>query len=613
MHALIDFAAIAAPPRADGPVARGSGSLRAAFGAPREVLVATTVADVTAVLHAAHQQALAGRWCVGYVRYEAAPAFDPALAVHTDRHTATDGPLAWFGVHDAPLPAVPPPVDPAPPDALRAQWQGGMARTTFDAAMARLHQAIANGEIYQANFTTRVGGSLHTTAVALFAAMRRAQPGGFAAYIDSGEEQVLSASPELFFDWHDGHLITRPMKGTAPRADDPATDAALAEGLRTSPKERAENVMIVDLIRNDLSRIAQPFSVQVDGLCRVQALPTVWQMVSDVHANTRTGTTLADVFTALFPCGSVTGAPKVQAMRLIRALEETPRGVYCGAVGVVRPGGSATFNVPIRTVLARGSRLWAGTGSGITWDATPEAEWQEWRHKQTFLQRASQGFQLLETLALQDGALPAADAHLARMAASAAHFGFAWDAAAAHAALDALRHQHPQGAWRVRLLLDAAGHVQGQAFAQPPTPATVQLQLAAQPLAEAQSEFVRHKTTRRAHYERLAPTVPEVFDTVLWNTESEVTECTRGNLALLLDGRWVTPAVRCGLLPGVGRAHWLALGRLQEAVVRLDDLPRVQAMAFINSLRGWIPAQWHGPLPSQAFLCQPACSDDTLF
>ena len=598
MRALIDFAAIAAPTQPK-TMPSGSGALRVAFGEPVEVLVAHTLDQVKTVLQAVEQRALRGQWSVGYVRYEAAPAFDHALAVH-----AATGPLVWFGVHDAPLPqepstdAVTSSPDAAPTDVCRATWQPGMTRATFDAALARLHQAIADGEIYQANFTTRTTGQLQVPPLELFAAMRQAQPGGFAAYIDTGDDQVLSVSPELFFDWHNGHLITRPMKGTAPRDDDPHVDAALALALRTSPKERAENVMIVDLIRNDLSRIAKPFSVTVSGLCHVQALTTVWQMVSDVHADTRANTRLVDVFGALFPCGSVTGAPKVQAMRLIRELEDTPRGVYCGAVGVVRPGGNATFNVPIRTVEAQPGTLQAGTGSGITADAQAASEWQEWRHKQTFLQRASQSFSILETLALQDGVLQRCDAHLARMAASAVHFGCAWNPAAAHDTLKALCHQHPQGAWRVRLLLDATGSFHAQTYAQAPTPATVHLQLAPSPLLETDSEFVRHKTTHRAHYERLEPTTAEVFDTVLWNTHGEVIECTRGNLALLMDGRWVTPDARCGLLPGVGRAHWLAQGRLQEAVVRLEDLPRVQAMAFINSLRGWVDARWHTPLPA---------------
>ena len=596
MQALIDFAAVAAQPGlAQGLASQGAPALRHAFGAPREVLRAQTLDEVRGVLDAVEQHAHAGRWCVGFVRYEAAPAFDAALQVHP-----ADGPLVWFGVHDAPLPQVPEIPNAKGPDALRARWQAGMPRSEFDAAMAQLHAAIADGVIYQANYTTRIAGALQCAPLELWAAMRQAQPGGFGAYIDTGEEQVLSVSPELFFDWQDGHLVTRPMKGTAARQRDPAADAAAAEHLRTAPKERAENVMIVDLVRNDLSRIARPFSVQVDGLFRLQALPTVWQMVSDVHADTRPGTRLADVFGALFPCGSVTGAPKVQAMRLIRALEGTPRGVYCGAVGMVRPGGNATFNVPIRTVLARQGRVSAGTGSGITADATAEAEWQEWRHKQTYLLRASQGFSLLETLALQDGSFPAASAHLARMAASAAHFGTAWPVDAAQAALAAVAQAHPQGAWRVRLLLDAAGQLQAQAFALPPTPATARLQLAPQPMALAHSEFVRHKTTRRAHYDAFAPATPGVFDTVLWNAEGEVTECTRGNIALQLDGRWVTPAAHCGLLPGVGRAHWLALGRITEAVVRLDDLPRVQALAFVNSLRGWVDAVWHTPLPPLA-------------
>ncbi|MES2950360.1 MAG: aminodeoxychorismate synthase component I [Pseudomonadota bacterium] len=604
MRALIDFAAIhgstdasadSRPPRHVFP--SGSPALRVAFGTPREVLMAHEPDHVKAVLEAVHAHSLQGQWCVGFLRYEAAPAFDSALEVH-----AATGPLAWFGVHDAPLPEVDD-TQPLPSsasmqphtDARRVTWQPGITRPAFDAALDHLHQAIADGEIYQANFTARTTGTLHTAPQALFAAMRQAQPGGFAAYVDTGDEQLLSVSPELFFDWHQGHITTRPMKGTAPRGRNPEEDAALVQALRNSPKERAENVMIVDLIRNDLSRIAQPFSVAVDGLCRVQALPTVWQMVSDVHADTRPGTTLVDVFAALFPCGSVTGAPKVQAMRLIRELEATDRGVYCGAIGVVRPGGSATFNVPIRTVVAQGTAVCAGTGSAITSDAQASAEWQEWQHKQAYLNRASQSFEILETLALQDGVPRHAAIHLARMGASAVHFGYAWQPDAASDALTQLGRRHPTGNWRVRLRLASTGDLQAEAFALPPTPATVRLQLAERPLLEADSEFVRHKTTHRAHYEHFAPTAANVFDTVLWNAEGEITECTRGNLALLLDGRWVTPAASCGLLSGVGRAHWLAQGRLMEAVVHLDDLPRVQALAFVNSLRGWVDAVWDQP------------------
>lgn len=539
------------------------------------------------MLDAAQAAAQRGAWCVGYLRYEAAPAFDAALAVHP-----AEGPLAWFAVHDTALPWPQPVQDAAP----LVQWQDVLPRAAFDAALAGLQRAIADGEYYQVNFTAQMRGVLSgaaggATALALFRALQRAQPGGYAAFLDTGEEQLLSVSPELFFDWRKGQLLTRPMKGTAPRGMNPADDAAQAEALRNSPKERAENVMIVDLLRNDLSRIAEPFSVRVPRLFHTEALPAVWQMTSDVEARTRAGCSLADVFAALFPCGSITGAPKVRAMRAIHGLEAGPRGAYCGAMGVLRPGGAATFNVPIRTVTLRGNEAHCGIGSGITSGATADGEWREWGLKQAFVRRASAPFELLETLGINDGQLRDAQAHLARMGEAARHFGYSWDVTQAEAALQSLEQAHAQGAWRVRLLLTAQGQLRAEAYALPASPPRVRLQLADRALDEAHGEFVRFKTTRRAHYDAFTPTKPEIFDTLLWNAEGELTECTRGNIAFLLDSRWVTPPLRCGLLAGVGRARALQEDRVEEAVVRLEDLPRVQELAFVNSLRGWIPAE----------------------
>jgi para-aminobenzoate synthetase/4-amino-4-deoxychorismate lyase len=578
--------------------------LRHAFGTPRTVLVAHALAEVCPVLDAVQAAAREGRWCVGYVRYEAAPAFDAALAVH-----APDGPLAWFAVYEEALPWP----DDAHTGAAQVQWTETCPRPAFGAAMDQIQRAIAAGELYQVNFTAPllgqwVGQPPEGAAQALFAALQRAQPGGYAAFLDTGSTgggQVLSVSPELFFDWSDGQdgqdgheggqILARPMKGTAARGATPERDAAQAQALRASPKERAENVMIVDLLRNDISRIAEPFSVQVPALFHTQALPTVWQMTSDVQARTRPGTTLAGVFAALFPCGSVTGAPKVRAMQTIRTLEPQPRGLYCGAIGVVRPGAQghgirATFNVPIRTVAVQAGRLRCGIGSGITSGAVPDAEWQEWRNKRQFLDRASQSFDLLETLAMHGGQLRHAAEHLQRLASAAAHFGTPWDAAQVQQCLDRLAQAHPHGLLRVRLLLDAQGRASAQAFAMDTSPALVRLQLADRPLMEAHGEFVRFKTTRRAHYDVFTPTQPGVFDTVLWNAEGEITECTRGNLAMRIDGRWVTPPLACGLLPGVGRALALRDGRLAERVVRVDEVARVQDWAFLNSLRGWIAA-----------------------
>ena len=588
-HSRIDFTLPQSP---DGR------RLRHAFGPPLQVLVAHALDEVRGVLDAVHAAAQGGAWCVGYVRYEAAAAFDAALQTH-----AAQGPLAWFSVHGQALPW---PGEPADEEPAEVAWAPGLPRSDFDAALDRIQQAIRDGEVYQVNYTAPLHGALRGSPGALFAALHRTQPAGYCAHIDAGDTQVLSVSPELFFDWTTdaagGDILARPMKGTAPRGATPEADAAQAAHLRTAPKERAENVMVVDLLRNDISRIAQPHSVRVPRLFHTEALPTVWQMTSDVQARTRPGTTLADVFAALFPCGSVTGAPKVRAMQLIRALEPAPRGVYCGAVGVVRPHGppgeggvAATFNVPIRTVVLEGSegtlQATCGIGSGITSGAEAGSEWHEWRHKRAFVERASAAFDLLETLALDHGRLRHAGDHLDRMAAAATHFGYPCDLARVQACLRALAEQHAHGAWRVRLLLDHRGAPRAEAFALQPTPAPVRLRLADRAFDEADSEFVRHKTTRRAHYAAFAPTAPGVFDTVLWNRAGEITEGTFGNIALHLDGRWVTPPLACGLLPGVGRAVALREGRVAEAVVRREDLARVDGWAFLNSLRGWLDAE----------------------
>ena len=577
------------------PRAAGNLRLRGRWGAPARVLVAHHIDEVKPVLEAVHAAAEAGHWCVGHVRYEAAPAFDAALQVY-----AADGPLVWFEVHDG-APSAWPSAEAAGPADARATWLPTLARPDFDAAIARIHQAIGDGELYQVNYTAPWMGTVTGEGAALFDALLRAQPGGYAACFTAGEEQVLSVSPELFFDWQasaaGGSILARPMKGTAARGATPALDAAAAERLRASPKERAENVMIVDLLRNDLSRIAEPHTVRVPELFHTQALPTVWQMTSDVQARTRSGLRLPDVFAALFPCGSVTGAPKVRAMQLIRELERQPRGIYCGAIGVVRPDGhggiAATFNVPIRTVVMRGTQARCSIGSGITASAAAGAEWQEWLHKQAFLARASEPFEVLETLALVDGVYRHQAEHLARMAEAAQHFGYPWQPAAVHACLQALAAQHGSGPWRVRLLLDRFGQPRAEAFALQPTAPPVRLQLATRPLAEAHGEWVRFKTTRRAHYAAFAPAPGSgIFDTVLFNAEGEITESTFGNLAMQMDdGRWLTPPLACGLLPGVGRAVALREGRVQEGVVRVQDLHRVRRWAFINSLRGWLDAE----------------------
>jgi len=574
-RALIDF------------LQEDSAPLRLALDDCTEVLRADSPDQVRLVLDAAERHARAGAWCVGYVRYEAAAAFDPAFVTHP-----ADGPLAWFGVFRQ---AGPWPASTGTVTADAAEWSTALDRATFDARIARIHQAIRAGETYQINLTaplrSRFQGDAEA-AEAWFHALQRVQPQSYSAFIDTGEEQLLSVSPELFFDWRDGRIVSRPMKGTAPRGASAAQDAEQVRKLLASEKERAENLMIVDLIRNDLSRIAQPHAVRVPRLFQARAWPTVWQMTSDVIAATREGTRLSDVFGALFPCGSVTGVPKVRATQLIHALEDGPRGVYCGAIGVLQPGGAATFNVPIRTVQLRDGQAVCGIGSGITIDAQAQGEWDEWQNKQGFLHAAARPFELIETLRLMQGEYRHADDHLARMAASAAHFGFRFDIHTARRALVRLARTHAEGLWRVRLLLGASTEIRAEAFTMNETPTPVTVQLAEQAMDAVHLDFLLHKTSRRAHYDRFTPADTAVFDTLLWNARGEVTEFTRGNVvAQLADGRWITPPLSAGLLPGVGRARALADGRVTEAVLQVQDLPGLKALAFVNSLRGWLPAR----------------------
>ena len=635
------------------PASDGGEGVLAAFAEPVAVLQTRLLQEVRAVIDAAQAQALAGRWVVGYVRYEAALAFDSAARVSAPRLGDDEPLLAWFAAFDAPLPALPPGM--APERAPTLQWPQGAGRAVFDQQLQAIHEAIRAGRVYQVNLTetmhTPWPQGTHDSGViepepaevqGLFEAMRRAQPRAYAAWIDAGEEQVLSVSPELFFHWDGREILCRPMKGTAARSPDPEEDRRLAEHLCDSEKERAENLMIVDLIRNDLSRIALPHSVRVPRLFQTTAWPTVWQMTSDVRASTRPGLRLSEVFEALFPCGSVTGAPKWEAMRLIAELEGQPRGVYCGAVGVIRPGGEATFNVPIRTLTlsqaferpseagaaspgasghstSRTSASWrlsCGIGSGITLDAQADSEWAEWASKRGFLERASAPFELLETLAWRDSAWVNLPQHLARMQAAAAHFQFEWrevDALQAlHQALQIAQQRRPQSpggreflapaergaaisteSWRVRLTCDAWGRMAARCEPLGTTPAVVRVRLAERPMQGVHRDFLRFKTTRRAHYDAFAPTEPGVFDTLLWNAQGELTEFTRGNVAIELDGQWCTPPLRCGLLAGVGRELALSSGRVRERVVARDELARATGLAFINSLRGWIAAEWN--------------------
>ncbi len=600
--ALVDFPH---PDDANGPRQRWR------FDQPSAWLVAHDPSQVAGLLDAAHALSQESKWCLGWVAYEAAPGLNPSLPV---KALPVGQPYAVWAVFDDATPWSGEAIEGTDVPWSAAPWQADVDEARLHSQVEQIRELIRQGEVYQINLTGQLHSAFEGTPAAMwpyFMALRRSQPKGYSLMLDARAAcrvpgAVLSVSPELFFDWDGERILTRPMKGTAPRGVDTASDELAAEHLRSSPKERAENLMIVDLLRNDLSQIAQTGSVSVPSLFDLQALPTVWQMTSTITARTRTGLKLSEAFAALFPCGSVTGAPKRQAMHHIARLERSARGVYCGAVGLMAPGGRVTFNVPIRTVSLRTlppPAPWSahcGIGSGITLDATPEGEAREWQAKQVFLTRADTPFELLESLRLDNGFIPRLPLHLARLARSARHFNFMWDEALSHRIAKQLADlaqspAHAQGLFKVRLLLGPAGQVKLEAAPLAAASSSpVRVALAASPMPEA-NDFIRHKTTRRQAYAPFAPPAG-CFDTLLYNAAGELCEFTIGNVALQLNGQWFTPPLSAGMLPGVMRECLLAEGRLLEKTLLLADLQRAEGLALLNSVRGWVDAELQ-PLP----------------
>jgi para-aminobenzoate synthetase/4-amino-4-deoxychorismate lyase len=563
------------------------------FRDPVRVLTATDPADVVPVLAEVERATADGRWAFGYVAYEAAAGLDPRWAVFPQPAGETL-PLVCFALCDRPsaVPAVAP-LRGTERDYTVGPWRRGWTEAGHRDDVARVRSHIAAGETYQLNLTVRLHAQVAGDLEQLYTDLAWGQGGSYAAFLDLGRHAVVSASPELFFRWTADELLTRPMKGTAARGRTPAEDDERLARLLGSEKERAENLMIVDLLRNDLGQVAEVGSVQVPELFTAERYETVWQLTSDVTARPRAGTGLVDVFRALFPSGSVTGAPKHRTMQLIRELEREPRGVYCGAVGIVAPPGHdfrASFNVAIRTVSVDRSTGTAvfGTGGGITWGSDPAAEHAELLTKAAILAEPFEDFDLIETMAHVRGeGLRNGERHLARLAASAAHFGFPFDRAAAEALLSASVSGSDA---RVRLLLHRDGSLDVQTAPLPPPAAgPVRLVVDAEPV-DGGSRWLRHKTTRRSVFAVRAARHPDADDVVLVNHDGRVTETTIANLAVRLGGRWWTPPLAAGCLPGIERGRLVELGELAECELTPADLHRAEELAVVSSLRGWRPA-----------------------
>lgn len=474
-----------------------------------------------------------------------------------------------------------------------AELSPTLAAGQHAAAVERIRDYIAAGDCYQVNFTFPLTGIAYGSPLALYARLRQRQPTRHAALLVDGDSVSLSLSPELFLARQGERLLTRPMKGTAPRGATPAADAANRAALLASPKERAENLMIVDLLRNDLGRVAATGSVRVDALFDCEAYPTVWQLTSAISA-AAPGVSLAGLLRALFPCGSVTGAPKVRAMQIINELEEQPRGLYTGALGWLLPGGDFSWNVAIRTLdIAADGRMRMGIGGGIVADADAAAEYRECLLKAQFLSGLDPGLRLIETLRLSAGHFPCLAGHLARLQQSAAALGFRCPAAEVRAALLALAAMHGQGDWRVRLTLGHGGDIELAAVALDANPAAVQTLVLAPQRLRSDDYLLRHKTTARAVYDaELARAMAAgAFDALFLNERGEVCEGARSNLFIQRGQRLLTPPLHCGLLPGVLRGELLASGKAEEAVLTLAEVAAADAIYCGNALRGLLPVQ----------------------
>jgi para-aminobenzoate synthetase / 4-amino-4-deoxychorismate lyase len=565
---------------------------------PVGVIEARRPGEVAGAIDAAGSAAARGLWAAGFVAYEAAPGLDPELSVHVRApdDPFAELPLAWFALFERKEDL--PPLEPGrldPSGSAGSPWRPSVRRATYDAAVERIRELIAAGHTYQVNHTIRLRATIHGDERGFYRDLCLAQRGGYAALLDLGRFRVLSASPELFFRIDGQRITTRPMKGTAPRGRWPAEDEGIATRLVASSKDRAENAMIVDLLRNDLGRICRTGSVEVERMLEAERFETVWQLTSTIEGDLRPEITPLDTFRALFPSGSVTGAPKVRTTRIIADLEDSARGPYCGAIGYLAPPGSgeprANFNVAIRTVVLDTQTRTAeyGVGGGITHDSSASGEYEEIVAKARVLTDVRPAFELFESL----GHAPAEgfrhlDEHLERLAASARYFGFRFELEEAAAALKQVVIEVTEQCV-VRLTLARDGALSTDVRELPPAEERVRVALDDEPV-DPSDLWLFHKTTRRAPYRRRRERRPDVGDVVLVNDRGEVTESTIANLAVRLEGVWVTPPIDAGLLPGTYRTVLLREGRLIERPVTVDELRRAGELALVSSVRGWRPA-----------------------
>jgi para-aminobenzoate synthetase/4-amino-4-deoxychorismate lyase len=572
------------------------------FTEPEQIVSVSDPAEVEAALDTVSAGLARGLHAAGYFSYELGYCLEPKLKALLPSERRA--PLFWIGLFKAPRKLS---------DEETRAWLDGhggtkqaaisnltlsWSREEYARAFDAVKDYIAAGDVYQINLTQKFHFDFEGDAVALFAALRRKQRVAYGALIGTPELDVLSLSPELFFRREGQHMSTRPMKGTAPRGRTPREDARLKTWLAMDEKQRAENLMIVDLLRNDLGRVAKIGSVEVTDLFTVETYRSVHQMTSGITAELRSDMGLKDMLHALFPCGSVTGAPKVRAMEIIKGIEGGDRGVYTGAIGCIAPSGDAQFNVAIRTVVLDGATGEMGIGGGIVADSKEDSEYEECLLKANFLTQVDAPFDLIETLRYEkERGFHLLERHLARLQSSAQHFGYPFSRDAIITALDAEVARTTAPVSMVRLLLAEDGAITVTSMEITlPTKNTVWRFVISDERIDEKDPLFYHKTTRRQFYDdemKRLKALTGCDEVVFLNMRGELTEGTRTTLFVEQDGRLFSPALACGLLPGTLREELLDLPRAtaSEAVLTPRDLVRADRIYLGNSVRGLVRAE----------------------
>lgn len=567
------------------------GALEYRFFDPIEVGVAYSEGEIISLLERVEKYSYDGKVVVGWVSYEACCVFDRA---YPRKFSVFDGfPYAFFVVFNGYSFS---PVDYECISLMgmekHLEWEPLITKEEYVEKIGIIRENIREGNVYQVNFTFPLRAKFEGNLEGLFRRLCYAQGSGYFIFIDVPPYAVLSVSPELFFNYEGDELYVKPMKGTRPRGRWKEEDEQLMRELKTSEKERAENLMIVDLLRNDLGKISKFGRVEVPNMFTVEGYKTVWQMTSEIKCETKAS--LVEVFKAIFPSGSVTGAPKIYAMKLINALEKYPRGLYCGCVGVIFPGRRAIFNVAIRTMLYNyvSRDAYYYVGSGIVWDSDPEEEWEECIVKARIIKRVPKLFSLVETIRVENKKPFLLEYHLRRLEWSASRFGYPFVKEDVEREILRVCDEVDENLYRLRIELFPSGKF---GFEYPLRIGSTRVKLGlARSGIDSKNELLYHKTSVRDVYMRALSTRPDCEDVLLWNEDGYITESTIANVVVVIDGVHYTPPVECGLLPGTYRQYLIDSGKIREKAIHKDMLSSAGRVYLINSVRKEIEVEWLG-------------------